>query len=80
MLAMDIMPNIPEISSSKVPYEGRCSVSAMRGPASNSQMEASVIETLHYLSATHFQQETQAFGCNRHQTVSSQLLSVSFAE
>nr|QSX72207.1 Krueppel-like factor A [Halisarca dujardinii] len=70
MLAMDIMQNIPEISGGKVPYGGRCSVSANRPPlmASNSHIEASVIETLHYLSATHFQQhDGQGFGCNRQQ-------------
>lgn len=66
---MDIMQNIPEISTGKVPFEGRCSVSANRAPvlAANSQIEASVIETLHYLSATHLQQENQGFGCRRQQ-------------
>jgi hypothetical protein len=74
---MDIMQNIPEISTGKVPFEGRCSVSANRAPvlAANSQIEASVIETLHYLSATHLQQENQGFGCRRQQMVRRHCLS-----
>ena len=53
MLTMDIMRNIPEVCNNKTPsFEARCSAYV----ASNGSLESSVIETLHYLSATDFQQ------------------------
>lgn len=53
MLTMDIMRNIPEVCNTKTPsFEARCSAYV----ASNGSLESSVIETLHYLSATDFQQ------------------------
>ena len=52
MLTMDIMRNIPEVCNTKTPsFEARCSAYV----ASNGNLESSVIETLHYLSATDFQ-------------------------
>ena len=51
MLTMDIM-NIPEVCNNKTPSFARCSAYV----ASNSSLESHHIETLHYLSATEFQQ------------------------